>query len=243
VTTALYCLAHTVIRAENSFWDHQRKGYVSKTFHILDSVTLREYEAGQGKRFLPGYIHWGEHVFHSIRAGYLKYLDLRFYFSLERDLSRSLYRYLDKHRYDGKKVYRIGLRKLTAHLGMAPAYPAQWKQRLEPAHQELTRRGFFQNVQYEPGKEEELVVYRFGTPKPVEAPPPPDPQRPLPLQEEPVAAAWEGLTEEERAALIDAAIDRLSPALRDLNGGRRDSMWVLMEVDRLLREQLSGQPA
>jgi hypothetical protein len=243
IKKALHCLAQTSITAENAFWDHQRKAYVSKTFHLLDEVTIPEYQEGQEVRMLPLSVRWGEHVFNSIQAGYLKYLDLRFYFSLERDLARSLYRYLDKHRYDGKKVYRIGLRKLTAHLGMAPAYPAQWKQRLEPAHQELTRRGFFQNVQYEPGKEEELVVYRFGTPKPVEAPPPPDPQRPLPLQEEPVAAAWEGLTEEERAALIDAAIDRLSPALRDLNGGRRDSMWVLMEVDRLLREQLSGQPA
>jgi hypothetical protein len=243
IKKALHCLAQTSITAENAFWDHQRKAYVSKTFHILDEVTIPEYQEGQEVHLLPTSVRWGEHVFNSIQAGYLKYLDLRFYFSLERNLSKALYRYLDKHRYDGKKVYRIGLRKLTAHLGIAPAYPAQWKQRLEPAHQELTRRGFFQSVQYEPGKEEELVVYRFGTPRPVESSQPPEQQGTLPLQEEKVAEVWERLPEKEREALVDAVMDRLSPAIRELNGGRRDSVWVLMGVDQMIRERFLGELA
>jgi hypothetical protein len=237
IKKALHCLAQTSIEAENAFWDHKHKAYVSKTFHILDEVTIPEYQAGQEVRTLPISVRWGEHVFNSIRAGYLKHLDLRLYFALERDLAKTLYRYLDKHRYDGKKVYRIGLSKLTAHLGMAPAYPSQWKQRLEPAHEELTRWGFFQSVHYEPGKEEELVVYRFGTPKLIEEPRPKGRQGTLPLQEEKVAAVWARLTEEERESLTDEALERLTPVVRELNRERRDSVWVLMEIDQLIRER------
>jgi len=45
------------------------------------------------------------------------------------------------------------------------------------------------------------------------------------------------LTEEEREAWTDEALERLTPVVRELNQERRDRVWVLMEIDHPIRER------
>jgi len=68
-------------------------------FHIIDKYWLRYREKDERIREaegVPAYIVWGEDIWASIQAGYIKNLDLAFFYHLSLPLSRRLYRFLDK---------------------------------------------------------------------------------------------------------------------------------------------------
>ncbi|MCD6360661.1 MAG: replication initiator protein A [Armatimonadetes bacterium] len=167
---ALDRLLGVTIKAERALWDNRKQRYVDVGFHIIDDYAIYDEQPGRksraGKKRLPySYVAWNQVVFESFRAGYIKHLDAAFFFGLRSALSRRLYRYLDKKRYDGKPVFRIGLRKLAFEkLGMSRNYyPSHIKQELARAHRELTEKGFLREVRYQarPGDQDDLVEYRF----------------------------------------------------------------------------------
>jgi len=176
---ALDRLLGVTIKAEKAFWDNAKQRYVDVGFHIIDDYALYDEAPGRKRReqqeSLPlSFITWNQVIFRSFQAGNIKQLDTAFYFSLRSSLSRRLYRYLDKKRYDGKGHYRIGLRKLAFEkLGMSRTYyPSHIKQELHRAHDELLSHGFLKSVEYQhpsavssrrrsDGGGEELVVYYF----------------------------------------------------------------------------------
>jgi len=169
-------LLGVTIKAERAFWDNAKRRYVDVGFHVIDDYAIYDEQPGRkpatGRKRRSGgadhphsYVAWNQVVFASFQAGYVKHLDTAFFFGLRSALSRRLYRYLDKKRYDGKPVFRIGLRKLAFEkLGMSRNYyPSHIKQELERAHTELTEHGFLRGVQYQerPGGQDDLVAYRF----------------------------------------------------------------------------------
>ena len=167
---ALDRLLGVTIKAERAFWDNKKKRYVDVGFHVIDDYAIYDEQPGRksrvGKRRLPySYVAWNQVIFASFQSGYIKRLDTAFFFSLRSALSRRLYRYLDKKRYDGKPAYRIGLRKLAFEkLGMSRNYyPSHIKQELARAHKELIERGFLRDASYQErrGRQDDLVVYRF----------------------------------------------------------------------------------
>ena len=168
-------LLGVTIKAERAFWDNNKRRYVDVGFHIIDDYAIYAERPGRKSRAgtdpLPySYVAWNQVVFASFEAGYVKHLDAAFFFGLKSALSRRLYRYLDKKRYDGKPVFRIGLRKLAFEkLGMSRNYfPSNIKQELARAHRELTEKGFLRSAEYQSrsgnagaGKTDDLVAYRF----------------------------------------------------------------------------------
>jgi len=162
-------LLSVTIKAERAFWDNKKRRYVDVGFHIIDDYAIYDEQPGRkarsGKKRLPySYVAWNQVVFASFQSGYIKHLDTAFFFGLRSALSRRLYRYLDKKRYDGKPVFRIGLRKLAFEkLGMSRNYyPSHIKQELERAHQELADTGFLRGVEYQPRPgADDVVAYRF----------------------------------------------------------------------------------
>ena len=115
-----------------------------------------------GKSLPLSYFSWNEVLFNSFNAGFIKNLDVDFYFSLDGSISKRLYRFLDKNKY-GKSRYEIGILKLAALLPIQDEHPSQIKRRLESTHNQLIEKGFLNNVTYENGKTgEEKIVYRFS---------------------------------------------------------------------------------
>jgi hypothetical protein len=168
---ALNCLVGVTINAKNAFWDPEKKSYLSLTFGILDGVALHDEPGGRKSERAPlpqSWVEWNSILFANMQRGNLKFLDTGFYFSLDHYIAQRLYRYLDKKRYDGKRVYAISLYDLAfTHLGLkplAPAYPSLLKQRLAPAHEELIQRGFLEEVRFRAGAEGEIVEYHFARP-------------------------------------------------------------------------------
>lgn len=164
-------LLGVTITAKQAFWDKTKQRYVDVGFHIIDDYALYQEPAGRKSRYSPtrhplSYVAWNEVVFRSFQAGNIKQLDTGFYFGLRSAVSRRLFRYLDKKRLDGKRAFRIGLRKLGFEkLGMSRNYyPSHIKQELARAHRELIDSAFLAGVEYyRPGRDvDERVFYWFN---------------------------------------------------------------------------------
>jgi len=155
------------IYAKNAFWDNEKKGYATLGFGIIDDFSLFDSPRHTGQDTFPfSYVNLNEVMYESIKAGYIKSVDLKAYYRLESSITKRLYRYLDKKRYDGKRKFEINLFSLAeTHLGLQKAkYASQIKQQIEPAHEELIKADFLKSAEYQKTNDgtSEKVIYTFG---------------------------------------------------------------------------------
>ncbi len=166
VEEAFNRLVSVTIVSKNAFWDNKARMYVSRAFHLFESYSLYDERFTGREReqqSLPlSNIVMSELLFDSIGSGYIKNLDIKLYFSLDTPLSKRLYRYLDKKRYQ-KTRFEIGLLKLAALLPIQDQYPSQVKRRLDRSHNELIEKGFLKSAIYKETRNSdgEKVVYVF----------------------------------------------------------------------------------
>ncbi len=152
-------LTGVLIRSTNAFWDHARQRYVTEGFHLLDSYRLSK--GGAGRELSEA--TFSEFLFNSMQAGYVKNLDIDFYFRLSTPLARRYYRLLDKHRYRSR-TYEVEIHRLAQRLPLQDVYVSQLRRRLDPVHAELTERGFLEGVEYRSGASGETILrIRFAT--------------------------------------------------------------------------------
>ncbi len=148
-------LMGVTIHSENAFWDHakQKRVTTKRAFHLIEKLWLRfrEGEVGAGDledasrggtENVRGYIIWSDEIWRSFKAGYIKSLDLAFFYGLPTPISRRLYRFLDKRmRY--QEVYEIDIFDLANRLGCVRyKAPSQIKRILKPACEALIEHGF-----------------------------------------------------------------------------------------------------
>ena len=144
-------LVGVTIYSEGAFWDNQKKERVtmSEAFHLIEKYWLRYKEKNEEIREeegVPGYIIWGEDIWRSIQANYLKPLNLEFFYSLQSPTARRLYRFLDK-RMQYQQKYEIDIFELASRLGMVRySKPAWVKRRLQPAFDEFIAKGFLKSA-------------------------------------------------------------------------------------------------
>lgn len=160
------------IRAERSFYNPKSRTYDEmRVFSLLDRVSIVSENGAHGQNARPlSHFKWSDDVHQSMLAGNVRTLDLATALSLERPLALRLLRYLDKKRHDGKRTFKIGVRKLCElHLGMVPQkYESKYRDRLKAAHAELIACGFLYRVDYQDSrakdalKGEQLVLYTYG---------------------------------------------------------------------------------
>ncbi|MBI3946804.1 MAG: replication initiator protein A [Armatimonadetes bacterium] len=162
-------LVGTTITSKNAFWDNRARSYVSKAFHIFESYELYREQPGRKSARAPelpmSYVVLSSFLFESIKAGYVKNLDIEFYLSLDTPLAKRLFRFLDKKAYNNRS-FEIGVMRLAVKLPVHDPYPSQVKRRLDEAHGELVSKGFLADVRYDRRRDgEEKVVYTFARPR------------------------------------------------------------------------------
>lgn len=153
ITKSLDRLSGVRIRATNAFFDNAAKGYQTCNFGIIDAYEIND---GRAKKDAPdptgegSFFIWSEMIFDSFKAGFIKKLDLEFYFSLQSAVSRRLYRYLDKHFYYRDVIDRPLMTLAFEKLGLSRSYRfvSSVKQQLEPAIEELSKAGFLAQAEY-----------------------------------------------------------------------------------------------
>ena len=141
------------IRSSNSFYDNQSKSYQTCNFGIIDAYEINDERGGRNSLQAEppkSFFIWSEVLFDSFRAGFVKKLDLDFYFKLRSAISRRLYRYLDKHFYY-RSAIEVPLMTLAFEkLGLSRSYRyvSSIRQQLEPAIKELQTQGFLAGYEF-----------------------------------------------------------------------------------------------
>ena len=139
VKESLFRWLGVTLHYEKAWWSAADQCWVDRGFHVLDDVQLLDRRSGSSVSTFV----WNEAVFQSFAAGYLKRLDFDFYRSLEGDLARRLYRFLDKRFYHRDQLEFRLTTLAFEHLGVARSYHNGGLKRLvRRPIAELEKRGF-----------------------------------------------------------------------------------------------------
>jgi plasmid replication initiation protein len=163
IRDSLNRLTSTTIAAINCFYDNAAKSWVSETFHLFDRYKLYQEQKRHGAPLPLSFIEMSEVFARSVAiANYIKDIDLKTYYSLDLPISKRLFRYLDKNRYN-KSRYEEAVMKIARKLPLNYTYPSQVKQKLARAHEELLQKQYLADVSYRSTQQgEEKVSYAFA---------------------------------------------------------------------------------
>jgi plasmid replication initiation protein len=163
IKESLERLAGTIIQSKNAFYRKSTKSYLDDTFHLLERVQHSESTDGSGKRGERTWVQLSGYFVDSYNANYLKGLDSEFYWSLNSSVAKRLYRFVDKKR-NRQRRWEVDLFSLRDRIPLSSyKYPSKIREKLEPAHEELTHKGFFERVTYRKTSEgDNLVCYEIA---------------------------------------------------------------------------------
>ncbi len=163
IKESLERLAGTIIQSKNAFYRKSTKSYLDDTFHLLERVQHAESTDGSGKRGERTWVQLSGYFVDSYNANYLKGLDSEFYWSLNSSVAKRLYRFVDKKR-NQQRRWEVDLFSLRDRIPLSSyKYPSKIREKLEPAHEELTHKGFFERVTYRKTAEgQNLVCYEIA---------------------------------------------------------------------------------
>jgi len=137
------------LQYENAWRDNRTKTWKSVGFHIIDEYEVTDSRTTDEQLdFQPSYIVWGEDIFESFQAGYLKPLDYDLCMGLTYSTAKRMYRFLDK-RFHHRPDWTFDLKEFAhAHAGLSHCYegPAHLKRNLLPAIAELEKVGFLESL-------------------------------------------------------------------------------------------------
>ena len=174
VERSLERLLRASIVAEGAFWDGEKKNLVhlANGFHLIERYWLAYKEPDRDvveQEDAQGYMVWGQEIWTSFQSGYLKQLDLGFFFNLQTPVARRLYRFLDKKMHRRQQL-EIDIFQLSQQLGMAwYRYPAKVKEKLQPGIDELVAKGFLTSGEMIKVNGYTRMRFVKGTAKPVQA--------------------------------------------------------------------------
>jgi len=158
--------------------DHPQRRWTTASFRYVDKL---EYTTASGEEGLDPTsilkIHLPAELVRSVRAGYIKPLDLAFMQSLRRPPTRALYRLLDARRHNPEDPsqrlasFQIPLMEWAQACKIVSDRPSLVERALSSPHDELIERGFLAAVNLHGRGQKKVIEYVFG-----QMADPPDPQ-------------------------------------------------------------------
>ncbi|MFK7819478.1 MAG: plasmid replication initiator TrfA [Planctomycetaceae bacterium] len=157
-------IAGTTLKFKDSWWDKGESQFTSKTFHVIEEVSLCSRDQLDRTRLsekkanhaLCSFV-WSDVIWKSFQDGFIKKLDMAMWRKIgsggRRDVPLRLYRILDK-RFYFKQYVTMDVRRLcTGTLGVSPNYaPSQMVRLLKRASDRLVECGFLRDVKFKPGR-------------------------------------------------------------------------------------------
>jgi hypothetical protein len=150
VEASLNRWAGVLLMYDGCWWDNRSKTYVSKTFHIIESIVIAEGKLkatrGGERASLPSSsFTWSKDFIQSCKDNNLKDLDTSLYFSLTLPTSKQLFRFLDKRFYRRPDLDFDLAEVAFERVGLSRGYSGnagKIKEKLGDAVGELETRGF-----------------------------------------------------------------------------------------------------
>jgi plasmid replication initiation protein len=157
--------------ATEAWMDKTKKRYTNVTFNYFEgyNYTGEDHNEIGGSSELS--IKLSEPIVKSIRAKFLKPLELEFLVSLQRPLTRALYRLLDGKRYEPVtlggneplKTYSQVLVAWAQECKIVDQAPDRIRRTLLNAHEELIERGYLREVVYFGRGQTQTITYEYGS--------------------------------------------------------------------------------
>ena len=164
---SLYRLRTATYSASEAWYEVKRR-WTTVTFNYLAEL---EYSSEDDELLFGGTsvlkVRLAEPIVRSIRARYLKPLDFEFLTSLDRPLTRALYRLLDARRYPVDEPtlplpsYTVNLVEWAEGCKIFDKRTNKIRGTLEGAHVELIERGYLREVVYEGRGQKQSITYHF----------------------------------------------------------------------------------
>ncbi|MFC4454167.1 replication initiator protein A [Deinococcus sonorensis] len=159
LTTATYTASEA--------WRKPDGRWTTVKFRYIDRL---EYTSDDDRLSLTGgsilRITLAREIVHSIRAQHIKPLDLTFLTSLQRPLTRALYRLLDAQRRQPESLTVLSIDTNIIEWAKAckivDLKPAKIKRTLDGAHEELLQRGYLRQVSYTGRGTKQVISYQFA---------------------------------------------------------------------------------
>src|SRR5919112_1104437 len=138
-------------------------GWISFSLYELMQLLRRTHGGRDYRQIKESLERLAGTVIQSKNAFYRQSLDSDFYGSLNSSVAKRLYRFVDKKR-NQQRRWEVDLFSLRDRIPLSPyKYPSKIREKLEPAHEELTHKGFFKRVTYRKTSEgDNLVCYEIA---------------------------------------------------------------------------------
>lgn len=170
LTESLRRLKQATYTMSHAWRDHEQQRWTSGTFSYVLAYEVTSSERDTITEGAVLSVTLARQIAKSIRAKYVKPLDYVFLTSLERPLTRALYRLLDAKRYDPQDLtrslasYQVNLMEWAAECKIVDQRTDKIRRTLEGAHEELKERGYLQDVLIEGRGRKQTLTYLFGAP-------------------------------------------------------------------------------
>jgi len=172
VEMALNQLAGVLITSDKAWIEKKKDGSQKRVttkrgFHIIDEYYLHYEEDNEDKEADSSFIVWGSRIWRNLQAGYIRRLDIDFYYAIDHPLARRLYRFLDKMtHYKPTTPYAIDVFDLANKLGLAQyEYVSQVKRLLSAAADKLVESKYLTRYEFfKIGKYTRIRFYRYCPP-------------------------------------------------------------------------------
>lgn len=147
IKRSLLRIANVTYNYDNAWWDSRQKAWTTKAFHIIDVVEINDGRASAGQSgSFSSRVVWGDAVFESFQAGFLRNIDFQLCMRLEHPTALRMYRFLGK-RFHVKPDWTFDLKEFAYdHVGISRNYEGgtQIARKLQPAVAELEGVGFLE---------------------------------------------------------------------------------------------------
>ena len=95
IKLSLLRIANVTYNYDNAWWDPRQKTWTTKAFHIIDTVEINDSRTSDGQSSLFfSRVVWGDVVFESFQAGFLRNIDFQLSMRLEHPTALRMYRFL-----------------------------------------------------------------------------------------------------------------------------------------------------
>lgn len=166
-------LRSTTYKASEAWRDHGRGRWTTATFNYLADF---EYTSDSDQTELSSSsaitIRLADPIVASIRARYTKPLDLEFLTSLERPLTRALYRLIDARRYNPLSPdeplmeFTVSVTEWAEACKILERKATRVRLQLKSAHDELIERKYLSGAEYTGRGVKQLLTYTFAAGQP-----------------------------------------------------------------------------
>ncbi len=164
---SLHRLRTAIYTAKEAWRDHDKRQWTSVTFAHLEQLGYSGEHENVGRGTVIR-LELARQIVKSIRAKFLKPLDMGLLSRIERPLARALYRLLDARRYDPTQpdlpavTLDVNLVDWARECKLNFTEAKRIRRALDPAHEELIANGYLVSAEYSGRGAAQMIGYVFG---------------------------------------------------------------------------------